>query len=74
FWPDPLTAAVALEPEIVQREEVRFVEVEASLGPARGQTMVDYRPDGVPYSNTRIIRQVDEKRFHQLLRLAINQS
>ncbi|HMR64230.1 MAG TPA: nucleoside hydrolase [Anaerolineae bacterium] len=74
FWPDPLTAAVALEPEIVQREELRFVEVEASLGPARGQTMVDYRPDGVPYSNTRIIRQVDEKRFHQLLRLAINQS
>jgi purine nucleosidase len=73
FWPDPLAAAVALEPEIVQRHELRWVQVEAGLGPARGQTMVDYRPNGVPHTNTRIIRQVNEQRFHHLLRLAINQ-
>ncbi len=70
IWPDPLAAAVALEPDIVTAEEHRFVEVETGHGPARGQTIVDYRPlsDNIP--NLHLVRGVDKPAFTRLLGLA----
>jgi len=37
FEPDPLVLAVALEPEIIQRAETRFVEIELASQLTRGQ-------------------------------------
>jgi len=40
--PDPLAMAVALEPEIVQKAETHFVEIELGGQFTRGQTVVDW--------------------------------
>jgi purine nucleosidase len=42
FAPDPLAMAVALEPEIVTRSELRPVTVELAGATTRGQTTVDW--------------------------------
>ncbi len=71
LWPDPLAAAVTLQPEIVQAAESRFVTVDTGSGPGRGQTIVDYRFNPRQSPNCRIVRQVDQPQFHQLLRAAV---
>jgi purine nucleosidase len=70
IWPDPLAAAVALSPEIVSDEELRFVDVEIGSGLARGQTIVDYRSGNDTSPNARIVRGVDRRKFKELLQLA----
>src|SRR5262249_27958555 len=40
--PDPLALAVALEPEIIQRAETQYVEIELAGQLTRGQTVVDW--------------------------------
>jgi purine nucleosidase len=71
IWPDPLAAAVALSPTIVSQQEHRFVDVEINSGPARGQTIVDYRLDGQRAPNIHIVRQVKNNRFLDLLRQGV---
>ena len=70
LWPDPLAAAVALAPDIVVSQEYRFVEVVTGQGPARGQTLVDYRP-GRQSPNVHIVRQVNMQKFQDLLQMAV---
>jgi purine nucleosidase len=69
LWPDPLAAAIALEPDIVQTDECRSVQIVTGNNPARGQTVVDYRSYAKPVPNARIIRQVNFQRFQQLLQI-----
>lgn len=71
LWPDPLAAAVALAPDIVVSQEYRFVEVVAGQGPARGQTLVDYRPNRQYSPNVHIVRQVNMQKFQDLLQMAV---
>lgn len=71
-WPDPLAAAVALDPDLVLRSERRFVAVETGANLARGQTIVDYRPHSQMRPNLHIVKQVDQPRFSQLLQRAIH--
>ncbi len=70
IWPDPLAAAVAVAPAIVQEQEQRFVEVEIGPGLARGQTIVDYRHNSDTPPNVNIVRRIDRERFEKMLRLA----
>ncbi|GAB4425101.1 MAG: nucleoside hydrolase [Anaerolineae bacterium] len=74
LWPDPLAAAVALQPEIVQAAESRAVSVDFGSGPGRGQTIVDYRHNSHRPPNCRIVRQVDTQQFHRLLQAAVRQN
>lgn len=71
LWPDPLAAAVTLEPDIVQADEFRSVLIVTGQNPARGQTIVDYRSYAKPVSNAnaRIIRQINSQRFQRLLQM-----
>jgi purine nucleosidase len=71
FWPDPLAAAVALAPEIVTAQEARFVDVEIGSGPARGQTVVDYRLNTAAPPNMFIVRDVNMPAFLALVRQAV---
>jgi purine nucleosidase len=71
-WPDPLAAAVALDPEIVLTYEQRHVAVEIGSGLARGQTIVDYRPDSQIAANIRIVKQVNMQKFIRLLKSAFH--
>jgi inosine-uridine nucleoside N-ribohydrolase len=73
-WPDPLAAAVAVLPSVVTAEENRFVDVEVGQGLARGQTIVDYRPQSPMVPNAHIIRQIDMPAFQELLRSAVEQA
>lgn len=73
LWPDPLAAAVALQPDIVQAAESRFVSVDTGSGPGRGQTIVDYLFNSRRSPNCRIVRQVDRLRFYHLLQAAMQQ-
>jgi purine nucleosidase len=70
LWPDPLAAAVALEPDIIEATEVRHLSVNTKAGLSREATVVDYRLTGgsVPYTN--VVRRVNQKRFEQLLEMA----
>lgn len=73
-WPDPLAAAVAISPALVTAQEHRFVEVEVGQGLARGQTIVDYRPQSKAAPNLHIVRQIDMPTFQELLRSAVEQA
>jgi purine nucleosidase len=68
---DPLALAVALEPEIVQRAETRYVEIELAGQLTRGQTVVDWyglidRPH-----NTNLVLEVNRDRFWELMQLSL---
>lgn len=69
LWPDPLAAAVAIWPDIVLKQESRYVEVESGQNLARGQTIVDYRPRSSNLPNVQIVREIDSHRFKELLRV-----
>jgi len=71
FWPDPLAAAVTLNPDIATDQEHRFVEVAIGDGPARGQTIVDRRLDTSHRPNMHIVNHVNMEQFEQMLRLAV---
>lgn len=70
-WADPLAAAVALRPDIVTTSDRRPITVETSHNLARGQTIVDYRPNSQRPLTANIVRSVDELKFHELLRLMV---
>ena len=73
LWPDPLAAAVALEPTIVTEQETRFVAVEPGHNLGRGQTIVDRRRWTKSTPNTNIINKVNLQRFQELLKMGIQQ-
>jgi purine nucleosidase len=43
-----LALAVVLEPKIVQRYETHYIEIELAGKLTRGQTVIDWIPDGNP--------------------------
>jgi purine nucleosidase len=71
YEPDPLALAVAIEPEIVRREETHFIEIELAGKLTRGQTVVDwYNLTGHP-DNATVIMEVDRDRFMQLMKQSL---
>ena len=71
LWPDPLAAAVALAPEIVQAEESRHIAIECGQSRCRGQTTVDYRWHPARPPNARVVRKIDLPRFLSLLKAMV---
>ncbi len=71
FWPDPLAAAITLNPHAIAKQEHRFVEVDIGAGPARGQTIVDYRIYNDTVPNMTIVRGVDMSQFERMLTMAV---
>lgn len=71
FWPDPLAAAVVINPPIITAQEHRFVEIDISAGPARGQSIVDRRFGSDTQPNMHLVRRVDMNQFEQMLALAV---
>jgi purine nucleosidase len=64
---DPLAMAVALEPDIVTRAEMRHVSVELMGMYTRGQTTVDWGGLNGRFANTNIILEIDIDRFFALM-------
>ena len=67
FAPDGLAMAVALEPSIVKRKEVRHLSVELNGDQSRGMTVVDWVGTGGKTPNAEIILEVDQPRFVELM-------
>lgn len=66
--PDPLALAVAIEPDLVQRSESRYIEIELAGQMTRGQTVVDwYNLTGKP-ANVNIVYEVNQNRFWELMK------
>jgi purine nucleosidase len=70
--PDPLALAVALEPDIVQRAETRYVEIELAGQLTRGQTVVDWYGLTDRPHNTHLVLEVDRGRFWELMQLSLS--
>lgn len=69
--PDPLALAVVLEPDIVRRSEMRYVEIELSGQLTRGQTVVDWYGLIDHPHNAEFILEVDQERFVELMALSL---
>ena len=67
FGADPLAMAVALEPDIVTKAEVRHVSVELTGMYTRGQTTTDWNQRNGRTANTNIILELDTDRFFSLM-------
>ncbi len=67
FGADPLAMAVALEPDIVTKAEVRHVSVELTGMYTRGQTTTDWGKRNGRTANTNIILELDIDRFFALM-------
>ena len=71
FAPDPLAMAIAIEPEMVQRSELRSVTVELTGKHTRGQTTVDWTRLTGQTPNVNVVLDVDGPRFFQLLEASV---
>lgn len=69
--PDPLAMAVVLEPEIVQRAETRYVEIELAGQCTRGQTVIDWYGLTDRPHNATLVLEVDRERFMELMKLSL---
>ena len=67
FAADGLAMAVALEPSIIKRKEVRHLSVELSGKQSRGLTVVDWFGMGGETPNAEIIMEVDQPRFVEMM-------
>ena len=72
FEPDPLALAVALEPEIIQRAETQYVEIELAGQLTRGQTVVDWYGLSDHPHNTNLVYEIDRDRFWELMQLSVS--
>ncbi|ADJ16028.1 nucleoside hydrolase [Halalkalicoccus jeotgali] len=65
--PDSLTLAALLEPDLVERAETYYMEVDDREGPTRGYSLVDELgvTDGEP--RTRVIESADGEGFERML-------
>lgn len=69
--PDPLALAVMLEPEIVQRYEMQYIEIELAGKLTRGQTVIDWdHLTGKP-PNTQVVLEIDRERFWELMKQSL---
>jgi purine nucleosidase len=69
--PDPLTVAVALDPNVATKTERLYVAVETGSELCRGQTVVDHlRVTGQP-ANVTVVRQASRERFIELLHRSV---
>lgn len=64
---DALAMAVALDPSIVTRAEMRHVEIEVTGAATRGATVVDWERRLGRTANARIVLDVDRDRFDAML-------
>ena len=71
FEPDPLALAVALEPEIIQRAETQYVEIELDGQLTRGQTVVDWYGLTDRPHNANLVHEIDLDRFWELMQLGV---
>ena len=69
--PDPLAMAVALEPDIVTRSELRAVTVELAGKHTRGQTTVDWSNYTGQAPNVDVILDINPLRFFELMQAAV---
>ncbi len=67
---DPLAMAVMMEPEIITEVESKWVDVERYGQLTRGMTVVDWYGFAGKKPNTHIVKQVNQDRFYELLRMA----
>jgi len=70
--PDPLALAVALEPEIIQRAETQYVEIELAGQLTRGQTVVDWYGLIDHPHNANLVYEIDRDRFWELMQLSVS--
>ena len=68
---DALAMAVAIEPGIVTRTERRFVQVELDGRLTRGMTVVDWEGRLGRPANARLVQEVDQRRFRELVAVAL---
>jgi purine nucleosidase len=68
---DALAMAVALDPAIVERAETRHVGVELDGRLTRGATVVDWHRRLGGKANARIVLEVDQARFGELIARAL---
>lgn len=68
---DALAMAVALDPGIVTRSELRYVSVELDGRLTRGATVVDWEQRLERPANARIVLDIDPDRFEALVRGAL---
>jgi purine nucleosidase len=72
FAPDPLAVAISLEPDIVRKAEMHFVQVELAGQHTRGQTTVDwFSLAGKHTPNANIVLEIDTDRFWELMQAAV---
>jgi purine nucleosidase len=67
FAPDGLAMAIALEPSIIKRKEIRHLSIELSGEQSRGLTIVDWFSMGGKAPNAEIIMEVDQARFVEMM-------
>ena len=72
FEPDPLALAVAIEPEIIQRAETQYVEIELAGQLTRGQTVVDWYGLSDHPHNTNLVYEIDRDRFWEFMQLSVS--
>ena len=71
FAPDGLAMAVAVEPNIVTKSAECYVQIECMGKFTRGQSIVDWRGRLGKVPNTKIVLELDEGRFAELMRQAL---
>ena len=64
---DALAMAVAIDPSIVIRDEIRHVAIELDGRLTRGATVVDWHRRLGGQANARIVLDVDARRFGELI-------
>ncbi len=65
--PDEIAMAVAVEPEIVKRSELRYMTAELRGEHTRGQTTVDWFNATGNEPNVNVVLEIDRARFFELL-------
>ena len=68
---DALAMAVVLQPDCVTRAEHRYVAVELNGSLTRGATVVDWEGRSGRAPNARIVLDVDQARFEQMIARAL---
>lgn len=66
--PDPLALAIMLEPGIIQRCEMQYIEIELAGKLTRGQTVIDWDHLTDKQPNTKVVLEIDRGRFWELMR------
>lgn len=71
FLPDEIALAIAAEPEIVTKSELRYMTAELRGEHTRGQTTVDWFDVTGHPPNVNIVLDIDRKRFVEMLMASI---